>query len=124
MRGGGERMTGIANIRMAAIQRQTSAPVLVHRFAVDLKPFETWAEAEAYVVRLRAEQGATWGSGVSVYSCVGLRVGGAVYPIGAPQPVFAFAEWVGKGIDWKLAPPGAVEAVTECGQFAGWVMAE
>ena len=117
-------MTGIENVRMAAIQLQTSAPVLVHRFAVEGKPFETWEEAEAYVVDLRAKQGSTWGSGVSGYSWVGMRAGRAGDPSGAPQPVFAFAAWVGKGVDWKLAPPGALEAVVEEGQFAGWVMGE
>jgi len=122
MRGYGGRVTGIENIRMAAIQLQTSAPVLVHRFGVDLKPFETWDEVEAYVLALRAEQGKTWGTGVVVFSCIGVRAGGAVRPIGTPQPVFAVAEFVGDGVKWTLAPPGAVEPVFVTGQLAGWTM--
>ncbi len=115
-------MTSIENIRMAAIQLQTRAPVLVHRFAVDLKPFDTWDEVEAYVLALRVKQGTTWGTGVVVFSCIGVRVGGVVHPIGAPQPVFSVAEFVGDGVKWTLAPPGAVEPVFATGQLAGWTM--
>ena len=110
------------NIDEAAADRADIPASLVHVWAIDGRPYQTWAEVEAHVSAFVAAEGRRW-DGLVVWSCYGVRVGNRLVPLAQSGTVpFAVAEWPGGEVKWTLAPPGAGQPVFATGRLVGWAM--